>query len=239
MTDNPPLIRVQNLTKRFDTKRILRGVNLAVTEGEVVALLGGNGAGKTTFMRIVAGLLKADRGEIELGGVPMIRAQHELRRYIGFVGHAPLLYEHLSALENLLFFARLYDLQEPMARVEAVLASVDLWRRRNDLVRTYSRGMQQRLAIGRAILHDPPILLFDEPDTGLDQKSSHMLQRLLRHLGAHQRAIIFSTHNLDRALTWADSIAMLADGVMAQRVSTADLNGEALQQLHLAVGMEA
>jgi heme ABC exporter ATP-binding subunit CcmA len=230
---HPPLIYVDSLYKRYATKPILKGVNLAVGEGEVVALLGANGAGKSTLLRIIAGLLKADRGEIVLGGVPMAKAGVELRRYVGLVSHAPLLYDHLSGLENLTFFANLYDLQESKARVEAILRAVDLWRRRHDLVRTYSRGMQQRLAIARAILHDPPVLLLDEPDTGLDQQSVLMLQTLLHQLSDKRRAILFSTHNLDRALGWANSVALLLRGTISYHGAVADLDEATLQQIQV------
>ena len=228
-----PLIHVDNLYKRYATKPIVKGVNLAVGEGEVVALLGANGAGKSTLLRIISGLLKADRGEIVLGGVSMAKAGAELRRYVGLVSHAPLLYDHLSGLENLTFFANLYDLQESRARVEAILQAVDLWRRRNDLVRTYSRGMQQRLAIARAILHDPPVLLLDEPDTGLDQQSAHMLQTLLQQLSDKRRAILFSTHNLDRALGWANSVALLLRGTISYHGPVAGLDEQTMKQLQM------
>ena len=237
MTNSHPLlIHVENLHKRYATKPILKGVNLAIGEGEVVALLGANGAGKSTLLRIIAGLLKADRGQIVLGGVPMQKAGAELRRYVGLVSHAPLLYDHLSGLENLTFFANLYDIQNSATRVEAVLHAVDLWRRRHDLVRTYSRGMQQRLAIARAILHDPPVLLLDEPDTGLDQQSAQMLQTMLYQLGDNRRAILFSTHHLDRALTWANSVALLIRGTITHQESTANLDTQALEQLQMAGG---
>ncbi|OUC09730.1 hypothetical protein RY27_01065, partial [Litorilinea aerophila] len=218
--------------KRFGRKAVLRGVDLSVAEGEVMALLGANGAGKTTLMRIVSGLAKPEQGEVILGGVSLRQAGHELRRYIGLVTHAPLLYEHLSGEENLTFFARMYDLLQPAERIEAVLRAVDLWPRRRDPVRTYSRGMVQRLAIGRAILHDPPVLLLDEPDTGLDQESAQMLHSLIRRLGATNRAILLSTHNLDRAVEWADSVSLLAGGKIVLQESTAALDGARLRQLY-------
>lgn len=227
-----PLITINNLRKRYGRKSVLKGVNLSVNEGEVLALLGPNGAGKTTLMRIVAGLAKADRGEILLGGASMKQAGHELRRYIGLVGHAPLLYDNLSGLENLHFFAQMYDVQTPDERIEAILREVDLWLRRRDLVRTYSRGMVQRLAIGRAILHDPPVLLLDEPDTGLDQGSAERLHRLIRHLGAGRRAVLLTTHNLERALEWADNVCLLADGEVVHREATSALTHETLRGLY-------
>jgi len=207
-----------------------------VEQGKVVALLGANGAGKSTLMRIISGLTKPDRGEVRLGGVSARNAGHEIRRYIGLVAHAPLLYDNLSAWDNLLFFARLYDMQQPSHRIEAVLRAVELWPRRHDAVRTYSRGMTQRLAIGRAILHDPPVLLLDEPDTGLDPASAETLAQLIRTLGASNRAILLTTHNLERAVTWSDSIAVLSGGKITQSASTASLTSETVRQWMTEIG---
>ena len=227
------LISVTNVHKRFGRKRVLSGVELSVEQGQVVALLGANGAGKSTLMRMIAGLGKPDRGDVVLGGASLRKTGHEPRRYIGLVSHAPLLYDNLSAWENLAFFAQMYDLQDPGARIEAVLRAVDLWARRRDPVRTYSRGMTQRLAIARAVLHDPPVLLLDEPDTGLDQASAEMLSRLIRELGAANRAILLTTHNLERALLWADSVRLLADGKIVLCEQTANLNDASLRKVML------
>ncbi len=212
--ERPVLIRVDGVVKRFGRKRVLRGVSLEVHAGQVVALLGANGAGKTTLMRIVAGLDRPDRGDVHLGRVPLSRARHGIRRYVGLVSHQPLLYDSLSGWENLQFFARLYDLVAPDPRVATVLRAADLWLRRHDPVRTYSRGMVQRLAIARAILHDPPVLLLDEPDTGLDQASVRTLEALIRQLRAAGRAVLLTTHNWERAERWADRILYLVDGTI-------------------------
>ena len=231
MSDQP-LIDVRGLRKRYGRKTVLKGLNMGVDAGQVVALLGANGAGKSTLMRIISGLSKADSGQVWLGGAELKQAGHELRRYIGLVSHAPLLYDNLTAWENLDFFAHMYDLLAPEVRMEALLRSVDLWPRRHDLVRTYSRGMTQRLAIARAILHDPPVLLLDEPDTGLDQPSSQMLHNLIRQLGAANRAVLFSTHNLEQALHWSDWICILANGEIVHRQPAAELSVDDLRELY-------
>jgi heme exporter protein A len=230
--DKRPLIQVSGLYKRYGRKNVLRGVDLNIAPGQVMALLGDNGAGKSTLLRLICGLAKADRGEVHLDGHSLKSAGHELRRYIGLVSHAPLLYESLSAEENLAFFAAMYDIQEPAERIGAVLHDIDLWARRREAVRTYSRGMMQRLAIGRAILHNPPVLLLDEPDTGLDQGSAQMLHELIRSLGAGNRAILLSTHNLDRAVEWADSVSLLVGGKIVYQDATAHLNGAQLRQTY-------
>jgi heme exporter protein A len=224
---------VNGLYKRFGRKQVLRGVEMNVAAGQVMALLGDNGAGKSTLLRIISGLSKADRGDVQLDGHSLRRVGNELRRYIGLVSHAPLLYESLSAEENLAFFAAMYDIEEPAARIENILHDVELWTRRRDPVRTYSRGMLQRLAIGRAILHNPPVLLLDEPDTGLDQGSAQMLQELIRSLGAGNRAILLSTHNLERAAEWADSVSLLVGGKIVFQDATAHLSGSQLRQLYI------
>jgi heme exporter protein A len=231
-----PLIQVSGLTKRYGRKSVLRGVELEVAAGQVMALLGDNGAGKSTLLRIISGLAKADRGDVLLDGHSLKRVGHELRRYIGLVSHAPLLYESLNAEENLAFFAAMYDIQQPAARIAAILQEIDLWARRREPVRTYSRGMLQRLAIGRAILHNPPVLLLDEPDTGLDQGSAEMLHELIRSLGAGNRAILLSTHNLDRAVEWADSVSLLVGGKIVYQDATAHLSGTELRRIYADAG---
>lgn len=231
-TESRPLIQVSGLYKRYGRKSVLRGVEMSVEAGQVMALLGDNGAGKSTLLRIISGLAKADRGEILLDGLSLQQVGHELRRYIGLVSHAPLLYDSLSAEENLAFFAAMYDIQEPAARIASILQDVDLWTRRRDPVRTYSRGMVQRLAIGRAILHNPPVLLLDEPDTGLDQSSAQMLHELIQSLGADNRAVLLSTHNLDRAVEWADSVSLLVGGKIVYQEATAELSSAQLRQTY-------
>jgi len=206
------IVRVENVAQRYGRKIVLRNVCLQVKAGEVAALLGANGAGKTTLLRILAGLDSPERGQVWLGNVDLAKAGHEIRRYVGLVSHRPLVYENLNGLENLHFFAKMYDIIEPEERIEAVLTAVDLWRRRHDPARTYSRGMIQRLAIGRAILHDPPVLLLDEPDTGLDQESVAVLSDLIAQLRDGGRAVLVTTHNWDRAERWSDRVYHLVDG---------------------------
>lgn len=208
------VVRVEKVAQRYGHKVVLRSVSLEVKAGEVAALLGANGAGKTTLLRILSGLDAPERGQVWLGNVPLANAGHEIRRYVGLVSHRPLVYDNLNGLENLRFYAQMYDLVQPEDRIEAVLTAMDLWRRRFDPVRTYSRGMIQRLAIGRAILHDPPVLLLDEPDTGLDQESVAVLTDLIAQLRDGGRAVLVTTHNWDRAERWADRVYYLTDGVI-------------------------
>jgi heme exporter protein A len=232
-----PMIAVKGLVKSFGRKVVLRGIDLEIAAGQTVALFGPNGAGKTTFLRILSTLSKASGGRVAINGVDLTQAGDLLRRYIGVVSHAPLVYDSLTGEENLRFYARMYDLDGAAQRIAAVLEQVGLTHRRLDPVRTYSRGMVQRLAIARAILHDPPILLLDEPDTGLDQQAAEMLHGLIRKLGGESRTVLLTTHNLDRGLEWADRVILLVKGQIVSDVASATLTGGDLRALyHQQVG---
>ncbi len=178
------MIAVHKLVKRFGLKTVLRGMEFQVQPGEFVALLGPNGAGKTTFLRILSSLSRPTLGEVSIAGYSLPGQASAVRSRLGVVSHLPLLYGDLTAEENLEFYGRMYGVVELESRSAEVLDLVGLSARRRDLVRTYSRGMQQRLAIGRAVLHDPDVLLLDEPHTGLDQDACEMLDRALREVAA-------------------------------------------------------
>lgn len=217
MTDRAAqLIRCEHVEKRFGHKWVLRDVSFTVGEGEVLSLLGANGSGKTTLLRIIAALVRPDKGEVWLGPVPLSSAADGIRRYIGVVAHSPLLYDRLTGAENLGFYARLYDLAEPQRRIEKLLRTMDLWKWRDDAVRTYSRGMSQRLAIARALLHDPPVVILDEPDTGLDRKGMQLLDELIAQLRSRSRAVIATTHNMEHARDWCDRGYELRGGHLHQ-----------------------
>lgn len=210
--DRPPAIRVLKLTKAFGHHAALRGVDLKVAEGEFLTLFGPNGAGKTTLIRIIASLARPSSGAVHVCGQDLSKQATAVRRQIGLISHNPLLYGDLTADENLLFFARLYDLPDAAARIDAVLEQVGLTSRRRDPVRTYSRGMVQRLTIARAVLHDPAIMLLDEPYTGLDLQAADMLRGVLQELAASNRTVILTTHNLEQGLEMCSRAAILNRG---------------------------
>jgi heme exporter protein A len=222
------IIEVRHLTKRFGPKVVLRNLELSVEEGEFVALLGPNGAGKTTLLRILASLSKPTLGEVWIAGYRLSDQAAWVRRRLGVVSHQPLLYGDLSAEENLRFYARLYGLKNAEVRIREILNLVGLWARRRDLVRTFSRGMQQRLAIGRAILHDPEVLLLDEPHTGLDQEACDMLDHLLRQIAALGRTVVMTSHDLARAADLASRFDVLSGGRIQASARREDLIGDAL-----------
>lgn len=206
------MIAIRKVSKRFGSKWALREVNLDLAQGEFLSLFGPNGAGKTTLMRIVATLSKPTSGAVTLNGVPTTHAGGAVRHQLGLVSHQTLLYPDLTAQENLQFFGRMYDVPALPERVNEVLDLVGLFARRHDLVRTYSRGMQQRLAIARAIIHDPGIMLLDEPYTGLDPHAAEILRGVLQRLVFQDRTVIMTTHDLDRGLDLCDRVAILANG---------------------------
>ncbi len=193
------MIEVRALRKAFGPRVALADVSLRVEAGEFVVLVGPNGAGKTTLLRILATLTRPTSGEVRVDGVDLTRDAASIRRQLGFLSHRTLLYEDLTAEQNLRFYARMYGLPEVSARVAELLAQVGLTARREDLVRTFSRGMQQRLAVARAILHRPRILLLDEPYTGLDPLAVETLATLLETLVDAGTTILLTTHQrLDR-----------------------------------------
>ncbi|OGO40762.1 MAG: heme ABC exporter, ATP-binding protein CcmA [Chloroflexi bacterium RBG_16_57_9] len=209
------MIAIRKVSKRFGSKWALRDVNLDLAQGEFLSLFGPNGAGKTTLMRIIATLSKPTSGAVTLNGVPTTRAGGAVRHQLGLVSHQTLLYPDLTAQENLQFFGRMYDVPALPDRVNEVLDLVGLFARRHDPVRTYSRGMQQRLAIARAIIHDPGIMLLDEPYTGLDPHAAEILRGVLQRLVFQDRTVIMTTHDLERGLELCDRVAILANGRIA------------------------
>ncbi len=206
------MIEVRNLVKRFGGKTVLRGLNFSVQPGEFVALLGPNGSGKTTFLRILSSLTPPSLGEVRVAGYVLPRHAEAVRARLGVVSHLTLLYGDLTAEENLLFYGRLYSVPRLPERITEVLKLVGLEPRRHDVVRTFSRGMQQRLSIGRAVLHDPEVMLFDEPYTGLDQDASLMLDDLLRTVAGQGRTVVMTSHDLARAEELATRFDILSRG---------------------------
>lgn len=222
------MITVKKLVKRFGMKAVLRGLDFDVQPGEFVALLGPNGAGKTTFLRILASLSRPSLGDVRVSGYQLPKDAAQVRARLGVVSHLPLLYGDLSADENLRFYGRMYNLTNLEARITEVLEMVGLENRRKDLVRTFSRGMQQRLAIGRAVLHDPDVMLFDEPYTGLDQDASSMLDSVLKTVAAQGRTVVMTSHDLARAEELATRFDVLSRGVIV-----ASTNSQQLKQSNL------
>jgi heme exporter protein A len=215
-------LQIDGVSKYYGDFPALRKIELNIEPGSTVALLGRNGAGKTTLLRIVAGLSKASEGGVRIGGVDV--RQETTRRRIGVLGHGISLYDELSATENLVLFAKLYGLAEPEKQALAWLERTGLGRVRDGLVREFSRGMRQRLAVARAFIHEPDVLLLDEPFTALDDRAIAVLQSLLNDAHAKGRTIVMSTHQLKEALELATHVALIQRGQLA-------FTGERTQQM--------
>lgn len=206
------MIEIDALYKAFGPRYALRGIDLRIDDGQFVTLFGPNGAGKTTLLKILATLSRPTRGEVRVQGHRLSGDWTDVRRYIGLVSHQSFLYSDLTAEENLRFYASLFDVEDAETRIEMLLAAVGLQNRARDLVRTYSRGMLQRLAIARALIHDPLILLLDEPYTGLDQAAAERFTELLAESGRAERTVIMATHNLEQGLALCDRVLVMNQG---------------------------
>jgi heme exporter protein A len=213
VNDGVNALDVEGVFKYYGDFPALRDVGFRVTRGSTVALLGRNGAGKTTLLKIIAGLSRPSQGQVRVLGGDV--RQESARRRVGVLGHGISLYDELTATENLMLFARLYDLKDPQKRAAFWLERVGLERVRDGLVREFSRGMRQRLAVARAFLHDPEVLLFDEPFTSLDDRAIALLQSLLSDAHAQDRTIVMSTHQLKEALELATHVALIRRGQIA------------------------
>jgi len=219
--NDQPLIQVNKLVKRFGPLTVLRELDFEVFSGEFVALLGPNGSGKTTLLRILGTLSRPTSGSVRIASYQLPQAGAALRAHLGVVSHQPLLYGDLTAEENLTFYSKLYAVEGD--RIREVLDLVGLTNRKNDLVRTFSRGMQQRLTIGRAILHNPRILLLDEPHTGLDQEAGEILDSVLQAVALEGRTVLMTSHDLVRAASLATRVDLLSRGKIAASAPTSEL----------------
>jgi ABC-2 type transport system ATP-binding protein len=205
-----------HLTRRFDTRVAVDDVSFELVAGEIVALLGPNGAGKTTTMRMLAGLIDASSGDVQVGDQRMSRkAGPRLRRQIGFLTEAPGLWDRLTVEQNLLVYARLHGVREPLHAVDDALNLFDIRDRKRDRAAQLSKGLKQRVALARTLLHRPDIVLLDEPTAGLDPESARDVRELIRRLRDERRAVLLSTHNLDEAQRVADRVAVLRTRLIA------------------------
>ncbi len=221
------------LTKRYGAVVALDRVDLDVAAGESLAVFGPNGAGKTTLTRILATHLRPSAGTLRIAGRDPRRHDRETRRSIGLISHQTFLYDELTARENLVFFGRLYGASGVAQRVEALLDSVGLTERADDPVRTLSRGMQQRLSVARALVHEPSILFLDEPFTGLDPAAAAALATILSGLRQQGRTLVVTTHDLSRGIALCDRWLILARGRVAASGLSAGVDRERFESEYL------
>lgn len=228
-----PLLRATGLAKRFGAVTALAGVELEVTRGDGLAVVGPNGAGKSTLLRIIAGLAQPSAGRVALD------VSGDRRAAIGYVGHSTLLYPELTARENLIFTGRLHGIAHPGRRADALLDEEGLGSVADRRAGAYSRGMAQRLSLARARVHDPELLLLDEPYTGLDRRSAERLTARLAELNAAGHTLILVTHDVVQAAAVADAVVLLIAGRVHARLAGSELTPEALESRYLATLEEA
>ncbi len=222
-------IQVTGLTKSFGLRNVLRGIDLTIPNGQRVVLFGPNGAGKTTMLKILSGIMNPTGGSVTIAGLDLKDKPEDCRRKIGVVSHQTFLYGNLSGRENLLFYSRMFGVKNPEVRISEVAELVGMSARLNDRVGTFSRGMQQRLSIARALLHKPEIMLLDEPETGLDQQALNILWDLLR---GGKQTVMLTSHNLEHGLQVGDRIIILARGRLAHDCAATGLGINALKEAY-------
>ena len=205
------VVETENLTRMFGSRRAVDDVTLSIAPGETLAIFGPNGAGKTTLLRLLGGILRPTRGKARIGD-SVLPGGSSVRRRIGIVSHHSLLYDALTARENVIFAARLYGVRDAEAKAERALGVMKILDRADTPVRALSRGMKQRVSVARAIVHDPDVILADEPFTGLDIVGSKALSGLLTDLKSRGAAVILVTHNVDEGLSLATKAAIMNRG---------------------------
>jgi ABC-2 type transport system ATP-binding protein len=217
MPDLPPhaLVAARSLTKKFGDNTAVDRLTFAAGAGEVFGILGPNGAGKTTTVRMLTALIAPTAGEASVAGHPLGKGNDLIRRDVGILTESPGLYVALSAERNLDFFAKLYGVADVPAQVEKYLKLLTLWERRHEPVSTFSKGMRQKLAIARALLHEPKVLFLDEPTSGLDPEMARLVREFIAEVKEQGRTIILCTHNLDEADRLCDTIAVLKTRLLA------------------------
>jgi len=202
------MIRTENLTKKFNTTLAVDNLDLEVAEGEVFGFLGPNGAGKTTTVRMLTSLIGPTSGSAVINGFQIGKQDTEIRRSVGILTETPGMYDNLSAEFNLEIYAELYEVKDPKGQVEKYLRMLGLWDRRQDEAGTFSKGMKQKLAIARALLHEPRILFLDEPTAALDPEAAHLVHDFISELRKEGRTIFLCTHNLDEADRLCDRVGV-------------------------------
>ena len=226
----PPAIDVCGLRKSYGRTAVLRGLDLQVGWGETLAILGPNGSGKTTLIKALATLTRPDSGSVRVAGFDVPRHGKQARAAIGVVTHDPMLYEQLTGLENLKLFGRMFDLDDVEERATSAADRLGMASRLSQRVGTMSHGMRKRLSIARALLHDPPILLMDEPESSLDQEALVILERIVADRATSGRTVVMTTHNLERGAALAQRAAILSRGRIAYHDSTAPLGVAGLRE---------
>lgn len=220
------MIEIQKLIKQADNKLILRGVDLSITKGETVAILGPNGAGKSTLLKVLANLIKQTSGQVKINGMDLKKEHLKIKKIVGYLPHSSLLYDHFSPRENLVFFGNVYGINNVETRAIELVKEVGLSFFLNEPVKNFSRGMIQRIAIARAIIHEPEVLLLDEPHTGLDQGAIAILNNVILAMKEKGTTTLMVTHDFKQAAEICDRIIIVKNGKIVDdfKIKDRDLN---------------
>ena len=233
MNNSSDIITLKRINKNYGHVRALKNVCFSVSQGGFLTVLGPNGAGKSTLLKILSHQTPPSSGEAFYSGVPLKKLDDSFRRKFGVISHQPFLYENLTAFENLMFYASLYNVDNKAKKAEEILKRVDLFPRRNDPVRTYSRGMLQRASIARALVHDPEIIFLDEPYTGLDSIASNNLTELLKEQINGSKTIIMVTHDLKIGLELATQVMIIKKGEIVFNELKTEINSVEFEKFYI------
>jgi ABC-2 type transport system ATP-binding protein len=215
MIKDDRIIRTENLSRHFGEIQAVRGLTITIRAGDVFGLLGPNGAGKTTAVRMLTGLIKPSSGQAFVAGYQIGRDDHRIRQKIGLLPETPGLYDALTAEQNLAFYGAMYEVEEIDRQIQGYLELLGLWNRRFEPVGTFSKGMRQKLAIARALLHEPEVLFLDEPTSGLDPQAARLVREFISELKEEGRTIVLCTHNLEEADRLCDRVAVINSHLLA------------------------
>ena len=227
-----PSIEIKGLNKSFGNHQALKDVDLSIVNGERLVIFGPNGAGKTTLIKVLATLIKPSAGNIRINGMDIRRNQVEARRCVGIVSHQTFLYNDLTLYENLRFYGKMYDVQDLEKQINTIADRVQLTPRLHDRVGTLSRGLQQRASIARAILHDPSIILLDEPEVGLDSKAIELTNSILDIYYSQGRTVVITTHNLERGIGLGDKAVILSKGKIVYQAPISEVDIDNFQKTY-------
>ena len=229
---NSPCIDIEGLTKSFGTHHALKDISLSIRQGERYVIFGPNGAGKTTLIKVLATLIKPSGGSIRINGLDIRRHQVESRRSVGIVSHQTFLYNDLTLYENLRFYGKKYEVPDLENQIHSIVDRVQLTPRLHDRVGTLSRGLQQRASIARAIIHDPSIMLLDEPEVGLDTQAIELMNNILDIFNTQGRTVVITTHNLERGLCLCDEAVILSRGKIVYHAPISEVDISSFQKTY-------
>ncbi|MCF6095161.1 heme ABC exporter ATP-binding protein CcmA [Microaerobacter geothermalis] len=226
------MIKIHKLQKKIGERYILKGISQTINKGEFLTILGPNGAGKSTLLKVIGTLTNPTYGVVEVEGIDVKRKPNLVRERIGYLAHHSLLYDHLTAWQNLKYYGKLYGVKELNRRIEESLRLVGLYYVKNDPIASFSRGMVQRLAIARALIHQPSVLLLDEPHTGLDQQANLIFEQVMKDLQKKGCTLLMVTHDFEQALKLSDRIVILSQGLIKMELNPREHSMESLLRVY-------